>query len=183
MSQGSQLYRFRLELSDIDRSVYEPVDFRLAQHKSESIPFLLTRAIAYALNVEPGLEFSAGGLSEPEDPCISSQDPRGGVALWIEIGNPSARRLHKAAKAARRVKVYTYKNPEPLLREIVAEKVHNAGQIEIYSLAEAFLRELEGALERDNEWSLLRDQGSLTVHIGERTIEGALERHSLPGGG
>lgn len=181
MSQGAVLYRFRLDLSDIERSVYEKLDFRLAQHKSESIPFLLTRAIAYALNVEEGLEFSAKGLGEPDDPCISSQDPKGGIGLWIEVGNPSARRLHKAAKAARRVKVYTYKNPELLLRELEAEKVHNAEQIEIFSLAEDFLAELEEALERDNEWSLVRDQGSLAVHVGEQSYEGSLHLHSLSG--
>ncbi len=182
MSQGAVLYRFRLDVSDIERSVYETLDFRLAQHKSESIPFLLTRALAYALNVEPGLEFSAKGLAEPDDPCMSSQDPRGGIGLWIEVGSPSARRLHKAAKAARKVKVYTYKNPEPLLRELEAEKVHNGEQIEIFSLKAEFLEELESALERDNEWNLIRDQGTLTIHVGEKTFEGALEIHSLLGG-
>lgn len=181
MAQGAQLFRFRIELSDIDRSVYETLDFRLAQHPSESIPFLLTRAIAYSLNVEPGLEFSPQGLCEPDDPCISSEDPRGGKKLWIEVGNPSGRRLHKAAKASKLVKVYTYKNPEPLLREMVAEKVHNAERIEVFSLAEDFLAALEQVLERDNEWSLVHDQGSLLVSIGEETIQGGLGLHSVAG--
>ncbi len=50
MSQGTVLYRFRLHLSDVDRSVYEELDFRLALHPSESLAFLLTRMLAYALN-------------------------------------------------------------------------------------------------------------------------------------
>lgn len=132
--------------------------------------------IAYALNVEPGLEFSAGGLSEPDDPCISSDNPRGGKMLWIEVGNPSARRLHKAAKAARTVKVYTYKNPEPLIREMRAERVHNAEAIEVFALASEFLEELELKLERDNNWILFRDQGSLMITIGEEIIQGDLRR-------
>ena len=181
MAQGAQLYRFRIELSDIDRSVYETLDFRLAQHPSESIPFLLTRAIADSLNVEPGLEFSPEGLCEPDDPCISSEDPRGGKKLWIEVGNPSGRRLHKASKASKLVKVYTYKNPEPLLREMVAEKVHNAERIEVFALAEEFLSELEQALERDNEWSLVHDQGSLMVSLNNQTIQGQLAAHSVAG--
>ncbi len=181
MSQGTILYRFRLDVSDIERSVYESLDFRLAQHKSESIPFLLTRALAYALNFEDGLEFSAKGLAEPDEPCLSRQDPRGGFGLWIEVGSPSARRLHKAAKASRKVKVYTYKNPEPLLRELETERVHNGEHIEIFSLKAEFLGELERVLERDNEWSLIRDQGALTVHVGEQAFEGALGVHSLPG--
>lgn len=132
--------------------------------------------IAYALNVEPGLEFSPGGLSEPEDPCLSSEDPRGGKKLWIEVGNPSARRLHKAAKASKTVKVYTYKNPEPMIREMRAERVHNAEAIEVYALAPEFLEELEERLARDNAWSILRDQESLMITIGEESIQGDLRR-------
>lgn len=174
MSQAT-IFRFRIELSDMDRNLYETLDFRLAQHPSESIPFLLTRMLAYVLNFQSGLDFSPKGLGEPDDPCISSEDPRGGKALWIEIGNPSARRLHKASKAAKKVKVYTYKNPEPFLRECEKEKVHNLEQIEVYSLKPEFLEELEQALNRNNEWSVLRDQDSLTVHIGEDSVSGDLK--------
>jgi uncharacterized protein YaeQ len=177
MSQGAVLYRFRLDISDVDRSVYEKADFRLALHASESLPFLLTRMLAYALNLEAGLAFSAKGLAEPEEPCISSEDPRGGKGLWIEVGNPSARRLHKAAKAAKKVKVYTYKNPEALLKEMKHEKVHRLEEIEIYSLTAEFLAELEALLGRDNEWSIYRDQGSLMITVGEDTIEGELGSH------
>jgi uncharacterized protein YaeQ len=177
MPPSTHLYRFRFDLSDVDRSLYEQLDFRLAQHPSETVSFLLTRAIAFALNVEPGLDFSKEGLCEPDDPCISSPDPRGGLGLWIEVGNPSARRLHKAAKAAKRVKVYTYKNPESLLRELEKEKIHNLEQIEIYSLDTEFLGELEAMLERDNEWNLIRDQDSLMVSAGERSCQGTLARH------
>ena len=172
MSQGTSLYRFRIQLSDIDRGVYDTLDFRLAQHPSESIPFLLARAFAYALNVQPGLEFSPGGLSDPEDPCLSCDDPKGGKLLWIEIGNPSARRLHKAAKASKQVKVYTYKNPIPMLEEMKRENVHHREKIEVYALAEDFLRELEGILERDNEWAVVHDQGSLLVTTPDHSIEG-----------
>ena len=181
MSQGSVLYRFRLDISDVDRSFYETLDFRLAQHASESIPFLLSRMIAYALNFEDGLNLSLKGLADPDEPCMSSEDPRGGKKLWIEIGSPSARRLHKAAKAAKKVKVYTYKNPEPLLKELEAEKIHHAEQIEIFSINPEFLTKLEAILHRDNEWSLLRDQSSLMISAGEDSIQGELHSHSLKG--
>lgn len=177
MTQTTALYRFRIDVSDVDRSFYERLDFRLQQHPSETLEFLLTRAIAYALNVEPGLEFSKEGLCEPEDPCISSQSPMGGYDLWLEVGSPSARRVHKAAKAAKRLKIYTYKNPEALLRELQGERVHNLKQIEIYSLDSDFLGELEGMLERDNEWGLIRDGNSLMVNAGDRSCQGTLLRH------
>ena len=174
MSQGAVLYRFRFNLSDVDRSVYETLDFRLAQHASESVPFLLTRAFAYALNFQDGLAFSLKGLAEPEEPCLSKDSDRGGKELWIEVGNPSGRRLHKAAKASSLVKVYTYKNPELVVKEIVTEQVHNGSKIEVFALAPEFLAELEAAMDRDNEWEVFRDQGSLMVTVGGETFQGDL---------
>jgi uncharacterized protein YaeQ len=172
------IYRFHLNLSDIDRSVYESLDLRLALHPSESISYLLTRLIAFALNVQPGLEFSKG-LSDPDEPCISSEDPKGGKDLWIDIGNPSARRLHKAAKAAKRIKVYTYKNPVPYLKELENEKIHNLDKIEIFSINPDFFTSLEGVLEKNNEWTLLRNQGSISINIGDESYSEELVSHSI----
>ncbi len=177
VSQGTILYRFRLSVSDVERSVYEKLDFRMALHPSESIDFLLTRMLAFSLNFGEGLAFSAKGLGDPDDPCISSENPRGGKNLWIEIGSPSARRLHKAAKAANKVKVYTYRNPELLVREIYSEKVHNAEQIEIFSFVPEFLLELSGVLKRDNEWGIIRDQGAVIVSVGDSIYQGELNAH------
>ncbi len=108
------LYRFQIELSDIDRSVYESLDFRIAQHPSETAPFLLTRVLAFALCYEQNLEFSPAGLGDPDVPALSSKGLNGVTNLWIEIGNASARKLHKASKSAKEVKVFTYKKSRSL---------------------------------------------------------------------
>jgi uncharacterized protein YaeQ len=146
-------------------------------HPSEVPPFLLTRVIAYALNTQDGLEFAPGGLSDPDEPCLRSKDLNGNLKLWIEVGNPSAKKLHKASKAAPQVKVYTYKDPLHLLREIAANQVHRADQIGIFSLESAFLDRLSLILEKDNRWGLMHNEGSLLVTSGSDTIEGELHRH------
>ena len=86
MAHPSTLHRFRLDLSDVDRGVYEKLDIRVARHPSESEPFLLSRVLAYALNYEADLSFSKEGLGTPDEPCLSISDPGGGFRLWIEIG-------------------------------------------------------------------------------------------------
>lgn len=168
------LYRFTIEVSDVDRDFYQSVDFRVAQHPSETAPFLLTRAIAYALNFQDGLEFAPGGLSDADTPCLSVPGPHGGIALWIEVGNPSARKLHKASKAAKAVKVYTYKNPDLLVQEIKSETVHRAEEIEIFAVGAELIKKLEPQLERDNRWTLLHNQGELTIDTGQGVETGEL---------
>ena len=159
MAMGFTLYRFRIDLSDITRGVYEQLDQRIAMHPSESHAFLLTRVIAYALNACEGLELTPGGLSDTEKPAIQAKD------LWIEVGNPSERKLHRAVKAAKSVKVYTYKNAEQVPRE---------PGVEIFALNAKFLERIATTLERDNRWTLVVDESSLLVTIGDEAFEGEI---------
>lgn len=167
MSIGVTLYRFKINLSDVDRGVYENLDFRLAMHPSETLPSVFTRALAFSLNTQPGLEFTPGGISVPEEPAIFAKDDRGQLSLWIEIGNPSARKLHKASKACPQVRVYTYKNPELILREGASENIHRSEHIEIFAFEPGFLEQLTEHSTKDVRWDVLHNDQQLTITSGE----------------
>lgn len=180
MALASTLFRFRIDLSDVDRGVYTAIDFRVAQHPSETATYLLTRVLAYALNTREGLDFSPGGLSDPDQPALQATDGPNSVLLWIEIGNPSAKKLHRAAKSARAVRVYTYKDPDLLVADIVANRVYNAERIEIFSFSPQFLERLSETLARDNAWNVIHSDGSLTVTTGDFSETVELDRHPIP---
>jgi uncharacterized protein YaeQ len=172
------MYRFSLQVSDIDRGVYETRELRVAMHPSESLPFFLTRVLAYALNFQDGLEMGQG-IATPDDPTLFVRDLTGVLLVWFEIGNPSARRLHKAAKAARSVRVYTYRDPAILLREVEGQQIHRASEIEVFALEPAFLNQLGATLERDNPWEILQTQGELSINVRSHTVSCELRRVSL----
>lgn len=178
MAKGSTLYRFQIEVSDVDRGFYGPLDFRAAMHPSENEDYLITRVLAYALNYEDGLTFSPG-LSTNDEPAIYIPGQNGKIAKWIDIGNPAPRRLHKAAKAADAVRVYTYKDPENLIRECKGEQVHRSDEIEVFSLPSSFLKSMAQVLERDNIWGLIHNEGELTVTRGEESWATTLGTHRL----
>lgn len=179
MAHPSTLYRFRIDLTDIDRNVYGRVDFRTAMHPSESEFFLMTRVLAYALNSNEDLKFSKEGLGAPDDPTISLQDADGSYKLWIEIGNPSTKKLHKATKSSEKVKIYTYKNPMLLIQELFAAKIYEPKRLELYSFADRMLERLAANLEKDNSWNLIHNEETLMIQIGDETIEGTVDSHSL----
>ena len=164
------LYHYEIALSDVDRGLYQNLDFRLSQHPSETGLYLLTRALAYSLSHQKNLEFSPGGLADPDAPALQAKAAMGGFDLWIEIGNPSAKKLHRASKAAKQVTVYTYKNPELIVKEVAAEKVHRAETILIYAFEQKFLEGLEGTLKKNNRWSLLHQEGRLDLDTGEQSF-------------
>lgn len=173
------LYRFILELSDVDRGVYESLDFRVAQHPSETAVYLLSRVLAYALSYQEGLEFTPGGLGDPEAPALRILGGLNSIDLWIEIGNPSARKLHKASKAAKQVAVFTYKNPEVLLEEVRNHEIHRKQELRLFALDAGFLQNLEPHLEKNNRWSVLVQQGRLDVDIAGRSFSTEIRTLSL----
>jgi uncharacterized protein YaeQ len=172
------VYHLRIELSDVDRGVYEALDLRVARHPSESMHYLLTRVIAYALLYEEGIAFGKG-LSTTEEPALWIKDLQGAVRAWIEVGTPSAERLHKASKAAPRVVVFTQHDPRLLADEARSRPIHKVQQIEVYALDAAFLDVLEALTDRNSRWTLLRNDGLLFITVGEKSISGAVTRHEL----
>ena len=179
MAQQATVHHLQIELSDVDRGVYEALDLRLARHPSESMSYLLTRTIAYALLYEEGIAFSKGGLSSTDEPPITIRDLQGNLRVWIEIGTPSGDRLHKASKASPRVVVFTQHDPRLLVREAAARTIHKVDQIEVYALEPAFLDELAALTDRNARWTLLRNDGVLYVTVGEKTVTSALTKHAL----
>ncbi|HXU64108.1 MAG TPA: YaeQ family protein [Polyangia bacterium] len=179
MALQATVYHLQIELSDVDRGVYEALDLRLARHPSESTPYLLTRIIAYALLYEEGIAFSKGGLSSTDEPPISVRDLQGNLRVWVDVGTPSADRLHKASKAAPRVVVFTQHDPRLLAKEAATRAIHKADQIEVYALPADFLQELGELTDRNARWSLLRNDSTLFVTVGDQTVSGALTKHAL----
>jgi uncharacterized protein YaeQ len=169
------LYQFKIELSDIDKNLYRTLNFRIAQHPSETAPYLLTRVLAYALSYQEGLEFSAKGLGNPDEPALMILGQHGTIDVWIEVGNPSTRKLHRASKASKQVIVYTYKPTEVYLREIHDEEVHRAPEIRIFFLDPQFLTRLEKLLVKNNRWSLLYQQGQLDIEAEGGAVSGEVK--------
>lgn len=169
MSNATQIVRFTITLSDVDRGVYDTLELRAAQHPSETDAYLMTRVIAHALEWSDGLSFSRG-LCVPDEPAVWGHDPTGALTHWIEVGNPKPERLHRAAKACPYVRVYTYKDPEVLRRQVAGKTIHRGAEIEIVALPASVLDPLGETLKRANEWTLMRSDGDLYVTVGELSV-------------
>jgi len=178
MALPSTIHRFKIALSDSDRGIYQDLELRVPMHPSEAAPYFLTRVLAYLLNWEEGIEMMPG-IEDPEEPAIRVKDLTGKCRLWIDVGSPAAKRLHKAAKLAESVKVYAYKDPRVYLRETAKEEVYRFGEIGFYSFPPELLKGLEGTLGRDNTWEVTVTGGTLYIRAGDRDVQGEVNRHSV----
>jgi uncharacterized protein YaeQ len=179
MALTATIHRFVIALSDVDRSVYETLDLRLARHPSESGRYMVTRLLAFALAHEEGIAFSKGGLSSTDEPPVAVHDPTGLLLAWIDVGSPSAERLHKAAKAAERVLVFTHADPALLRREARSRPVYRLDAIEVYRIDPALLDAVEARVGRHTEMEIVRNEGRLYVTVEGTVIEGEITRIAL----
>jgi uncharacterized protein YaeQ len=179
MALTATIYNFEIQLSDVDRGVYEALSLKAARHPSETEEHLATRVLAYCLEFAEGISFSRG-VSDPDEPAISVRDLTGTYRAWIDIGFPDAARLHKASKAAPRVAVYTHKAPAQLLAQLAGERIHRAESLELYSLDRTLVADLVTHIKRRTAFDLSVTDRHLFISIDGATLSGEVERHALP---
>ena len=180
MALTATIYNFDVELSDVDRGVYETLSFKAAQHPSETDEYLIARVLAYCLEYREGIAFSKG-LAEPDEPAIVVRDLTGTIQRWIEVGSPDADRLHKASKATPAVVVYTHKDAARWTQQLAGARIHRRETIEIVALDRELIDALVSRIDRRMRFELSVTEGHVYLTIGGEVLEGVIERRMLGG--
>lgn len=180
MALTATIHHLKLAVSDVDRGVYESLDLRIAQHPSESLRYLYARTLAYCLFYEEGIAFSKG-LSTTDEPAVWVKNLRGDLVAWIDVGNPSAERLHKASKTGARVVVFTHHNPELLKKAATERAIHKVSAIEVYAIPPDLLDALASVTGTRDAWEIVHTGGQLYVTAHAKVYEAEISRHRLGG--
>ena len=177
MALTSTIYNATVELSDVDRGVYETFTVRLAMHPSETMEYMITRLLAYCLEYTDGIEMTAG-LSDGDEPAIVVRDLTGRITAWIEVGLPDADRLHRASKLAARVAVYTHRDLRILMRQLEGRRIHRGEEIPIYAFEPAFIAGVASHFGRRVSIALSVTEQHLSLNIdGESLATVLTEEH------
>jgi uncharacterized protein YaeQ len=174
----STIYNATVDISDVDRGVYQSFALRLAMHPSETMEYMATRLLAYCLEYTDGIEMTSG-LSDGDEPAIVVRDLTGRITTWIEVGLPDADRLHRASKLAERVAVYTHREPRILLGQLEGKRIHRAEDLAIYSFAGTFINDLAACFERRVAISFSVTEQHIYLDIDGHALSTTIERHQL----
>ena len=107
MALKPTIYKFNIQLSDVDRNRYDTLNMTVVQHPSETMERMMARVMAFCLNAGEGQQFTKG-LCVAEEPAIWAHSPDGRIDLWIDVGKPAFDRIKKARRISGRVRVYAF---------------------------------------------------------------------------
>lgn len=107
MALSATIFKAELQIADLDRGYYADHSLTLARHPSETDERMMVRLLAFALHAGEHLEFTRG-LCADDEPELWERTLTGEIALWIDVGQPDARRIRKACQRARAVHLYAY---------------------------------------------------------------------------
>ena len=176
MALTATIYNLAVELSDIDRGVYQTFELRMARHPSETLEYMLTRVLAYCLEYQDGIAFTEG-VSAGDEPAVVVRHLTGQLMAWIEVGAPDADRLHRGSKLAGRAAIYTHKDPAQLLAQLNGRKIHRAADIPVYSFGRGFMETAAKPLERRSKLSISITERQLYLEVNGQTFSTTVEEH------
>lgn len=181
MALPSTIYRASVQLSDLDRQVYEQLQTTVAKHPSETEERLLARLLAYAICYREELVFTKG-VGSGDEPDLWSKGADGRVQLWIEVGLPDPDRLAKSCRHVERAVLLVFGAAQTRNRWLAQHltKLGNCANLTVVALDYTFIGKLVENLQRAINWSLTVTEGALYLTVGDQTLETTLEHLSGP---
>ena len=177
MAQTATIYNLSIDLSDVDRGVYEQLEVRIARHPSESAEYMLVRILAYCLEFQDGISLTEG-VASADEPAILVRDMTGQITSWIEVGLPDASKLHRGSKLAQRAAVYTHKGRQ-LLSQLAGSKVHKSDSVPIYTLDSEFVDEVAGLVDRRSSIGLSITEQQIYLSINGKDFTTSIQEHRI----
>ena len=174
MALPSTVYRVTIQLSDVDRGVYEAIQTTVARHPSETEERLIARLLAYTLYFEPELAFSRG-ISATDEPDIWLKGPDGRVLLWVEVGLPEADRILKASRHTERTALVACGRTLHLWEQQQLSKLEGVQNLSVISFDQTFINCLTSKLDRTINWDVTITDGNLYINVGVETYDTVLK--------
>ena len=161
MAQPSTTYKFNLNLTDLDRGVYESVNQTIARHPSETEERMTVRLLAYAFWYNEHLSFGRG-LSDVDEPALWERSLDDRVLHWIEVGQPDAERITWCSRRTEKFSLVAYGNLR-VWQTKVLDTVRSLKNINVVGIEQEALADLARDLPRSISWSVMISDGELFV--------------------
>ncbi len=161
MALQATTYKVEINLTDLDRSVYDTARFTVARHPSETEERLVVRLIGYLLWYGELLSFGRG-LSDVDEPALWEKSLDDRVLHWIEVGQPDAERITWCSRRTERFSLLAYGNLR-VWQSKVLDGVRNLKNINVVAVPQEALESVARELPRSISWAVMISEGTLFI--------------------
>ncbi len=169
MALKPTIYKLKVMLSDLDRSLFETLNLTVAQHPSETTERMMVRVLAYCINTQEGLEFGKG-LSTADEPDLWVRTLDGRTTLWIDVGEPSVDRIKKASRVAAGVKVYSFNSKSDVWWGQEKDKFKDI-EAEVFKVDWVSVQQLAKMVQRTMDFTVTLSGGSAYFATADNDCE------------
>ena len=163
------IYKLSLNLSDLNRQVYQDFNLTIALHPSETYERMVARILAFALNASDQLTFTKG-LSTVEEPDLWQKSLDGQTQLWIELGEPAVDRVKKASRIADRVKVYSFNSKSDVWWKQDESKFKRL-DADFLQFNNDQIQQLAGLVARTMKWYVTVSENTASVNCEQGDVD------------
>ena len=146
------IFKFSINVSDLDRNYYDTLNLTVAQHPSETLERMMVRVLVFCIEAQEGLAFTKG-LSVPDEPDIWCRSLDDQLQLWIDVGEPAVDRIKKASRIAKSVKVFSFNNKSDSWWRIEGHKF-NELSVQVFQLPWSRVQTMATLVDRTTELSI-----------------------------
>lgn len=183
MALSATIYKARLNVSDLDRHYYGDHALTVACHPSETATRLMVRLLAFIANAHlTGADNDLAmtrGLSSEDEPDLWLKAPDGRILAWIELGEPSLKRIKQGLSRAERVLVYPYspRSAEQWWKKL-GDDIRALPRVEVWNLPAAPLAALTDLVDRNLSLGATLMEGQWLITDGQQSVDLEFERWS-----
>lgn len=171
MALKSEVFRFSLNVADMDRQVYGDFPLTVARHPSETEARMMLRVLAFALNADERLEFGRG-ISTDDEPDLWRKSLAGDIEQWIELGTPDPDRLRKACGRAQQVLLYCYGDrATPVWWDKHAAVLSRLDRLRMFQLDDATCNGLAALARGESQLQCTIDGGVAWLSAGDANLQ------------
>lgn len=170
MSGKAGVFKVSLSLADLDAMRFDCQRFTTAFLPLETTEHLVLRLLAKGIGGKK-CQFSPR-CANADRPDLYVFDQQQDYWLWMEVGAPDAAHLRAIRRRAPHLLLLT--THTQLLDEQLRE-LDSIDNLEVLAVSPHFVGELEAHLSRQIDWSILVQEGILTLSSDDFSLQSPLE--------
>lgn len=128
------------------------------------------RVLTFVRHASDSLVFGKG-IGADDEPDVWQMDLTGAIQLWLEVGQPDAKRILKACGRSEQVAIYTYSSNSAIWWDQIGSRIDRAKNLTVINIPSATSSALAKMANRNMQLQATLQDGMMWVTSADETVQ------------